>query len=170
MDFFNFDLSTWSLTAVLEVIVVILSIAGQEYISRRNRKGFAFWLVGNLCGIAMFVLMGHPAMAALYSYYFVKCVQGLRHWSKLDEIDAAQAIEMLALKSGAAANAQGSDSESAEDAAAKVATAEMRQRVADLAYARLRGSVVIGQVGVRANEPELDSDKLAKSGGAAVPA
>jgi len=66
-------------------VILVLSVVGQEFISRRNRHGFYAWLVSNVCGVAVFMLTGRLLMVALYCYFIVKCVQGLHNWKRLEE-------------------------------------------------------------------------------------
>ncbi|BAP87609.1 uncharacterized protein E1O_04780 [Burkholderiales bacterium GJ-E10] len=72
-----------ALTA-MNAAFTILSVAGNEFIKRRNRRGYWFWLAGNAIGLAMFALQRQWITAALYVYFAASCLQGLRHWGRLE--------------------------------------------------------------------------------------
>lgn len=84
-----FAVSTLNL---LEAVFVILSIIGQEFIVRRDRRCFQFWIVGNIVGIVLNAVIGHWMSCVLYAYFTVKSVQGNANW---------QALERAALSSTA---------------------------------------------------------------------
>ena len=68
----------------LSLAFTTLSVVGNEFIKRRNRGGYWFWLVGNGLGLAMFALLGQWITVALYVYFTASCVQGLVHWRRLE--------------------------------------------------------------------------------------
>ena len=78
------DMST--IITTLDVAFTALSIVGNEFIKRRNRHGYWFWLVGNSLGLTAFVLQRQWITALLYVYFTVSCVQGLRHWARAEVV------------------------------------------------------------------------------------
>ena len=78
------DVST--IITALDVAFTALSIVGNEFIKRRNRRGYWFWLIGNSLGLTAFVLQHQWITALLYVYFTVSCVQGLRHWARAEVV------------------------------------------------------------------------------------
>jgi nicotinamide mononucleotide transporter len=77
---------TLTFLGVLNAAFTALSIVGNEFIKRRNRRGYWFWLVGNALGLTLFVVQRQWITAALYVYFTVSCVQGLRFWTKVEAV------------------------------------------------------------------------------------
>lgn len=75
-----------SIITALDIAFTTLSIVGNEFIKRRNRRGYWFWLVGNSLGLALFVMQHQWITALLYVYFTVSCVQGLRHWARAEVV------------------------------------------------------------------------------------
>ncbi len=71
---------------MLNIAFTSLSILGNEFIKRRNHRGYWFWLLGNSVGIAMFALQQQWLLVMLYGYFAVSCVQGLVNWTHLDKL------------------------------------------------------------------------------------
>jgi len=69
----------------LNVALTGLSIVGNAFIKRRNRRGYWFWLLGNALGLTMFMLLGQWITVALYGDFTASCVQGLAHWGRLEQ-------------------------------------------------------------------------------------
>ncbi|MEJ8837690.1 nicotinamide mononucleotide transporter [Ramlibacter sp. AN1133] len=80
---------TW--VDVGELLFVLMSIIGQEYIARRNKAGFGFWLVGNVVAVFVFGSSGRLVSACLYAYFAFKSFAGLRHWGRLDALERSEA-------------------------------------------------------------------------------
>lgn len=81
------DFNSWmdiSLVNLLDGVFVVLSIIGQEFISRRKSKGFYFWIASNICGLVLFAIGNRPLMMLLYVYFLVRCIQGLATWRHLE--------------------------------------------------------------------------------------
>jgi nicotinamide riboside transporter PnuC len=74
-----------TIITTLDVAFTTLSTVGNEFIKRRNRRGYWFWLVGNSLGLTAFI-MQHQCTALLYVYFTVSCVQGLRHWARAEAV------------------------------------------------------------------------------------
>lgn len=70
----------------LNIAFTALSIVGNEFIKRRNRQGYWFWLIGNSVGIAMFAMQQQWLLVMLYGYFAVSCIQGLVNWNRLDRL------------------------------------------------------------------------------------
>ena len=73
------------------MVFTMLSIVGNEYIKRRNKQGYWFWLVANVIGIIMFAGQKQWWLVLLYGYYGISCVQGIRHWARLEKTSQATA-------------------------------------------------------------------------------
>ena len=69
---------------VLNIAFTSLSIVGNEFIKRRNRDGYWFWLVGNGIGGVMFAMQQQWLLVMLYGYFAISCVQGLVNWNRLE--------------------------------------------------------------------------------------
>ena len=69
--------------SVLNIAFTSLSILGNEFIKRRNSRGYWFWLIGNGIGVAMFAMQQQWLLVTLYGYFAVSCVQGLVNWNRL---------------------------------------------------------------------------------------
>lgn len=82
---------------VLNISFTAFSVVGNEFIKRRNRHGYWFWLVGNSLGLMTFALLGQWITAALYIYFTTSCVQGLVHWGRLDQqaVKVTEATEQM---------------------------------------------------------------------------
>ncbi|MEO8136732.1 MAG: nicotinamide mononucleotide transporter [Betaproteobacteria bacterium] len=85
-------------TNVLEALFVTFSIIGQEFIVRRDRRGFRFFIVGNVIAIVMFLALGRWMSCVLYVYFIVKSVQGSANWRNLEQ----QASQVISHASGGA--------------------------------------------------------------------
>lgn len=70
---------------LLEAAFVILSIIGNEFIVRRDRRGFHFWLAGNVIAVVMSISLGRWMSAMLYAYFIVKTIQGSARWRELEQ-------------------------------------------------------------------------------------
>ena len=69
---------------MMNIAFTSLSILGNEFIKRRNQRGYWFWLAGNGVGITMFAIQHNWLLVALYGYFAISCVQGLAHWNRLE--------------------------------------------------------------------------------------
>lgn len=70
--------------SVLNIAFTSLSILGNEFIKRRNSRGYWFWLIGNGIGVAMFAMHQQWLLVMLYGYFAISCMQGLVNWNRLD--------------------------------------------------------------------------------------
>lgn len=143
MDLVNLVTPYLSLANALEAALLVLSVAGQEFISKRNSRGFNFWMAGNVCAIVLFSLTGRPMMVLLYVYFFVKCVQGLRNWRRLEAGERTN--EERAREASAKAQAEEAALEVDPEQAFR---SEMGERVAGIAYAQLLDAQIIGHIGL----------------------
>ena len=73
-----------TIITTLNVAFTTFSIVGNEFIKRRDRRGYWFWLVGNSLGLTAFIMQHQWITALLYVYFTVSCVQGLRHWARAE--------------------------------------------------------------------------------------
>lgn len=69
---------------MLNIAFTSLSIVGNEFIKRRDSRGYWFWLIGNGIGVAMFAVQQQWLLVTLYSYFAISCVQGLANWNRMD--------------------------------------------------------------------------------------
>lgn len=137
MDIVNLVTPYLTVLNFLEAMLLVLSVVGQEFISKRNRRGFLFWTAGNLCAIALFFLSARPLMVILYIYFSVKCIQGLHNWRRLEEGEA-RANEEIQMKESAD-DIIGADMD-------QLLRSEMGERVAGIAYAQLLGTEIVGHI------------------------
>lgn len=77
---------------LVELIYVALSIVGQEFIARRDRRGFYAWGVSNIFGAIMFIALQRWMALVLAIYFCTKNVQGLRTWKRLEEAGASASL------------------------------------------------------------------------------
>jgi nicotinamide mononucleotide transporter len=68
----------------LNIAFVLLSVIGNEFIRRRDRRGYWLWLPANLLGLLFFISSAEWWTALLYLYFSVACVLALRHWKRLE--------------------------------------------------------------------------------------
>lgn len=73
-----------TVTTALDVAFTALSVVGNEFIKRRDRRGYWFWLCGNVLGLALFLLQRQWITATLYVYFTISCIQGLARWRQLE--------------------------------------------------------------------------------------
>ena len=121
----------------LEMALIVLSIAGQELITKRNKNGFYFWIVANSCGMVLFYSDDRGLMILLYAYYFLKCVQGMLNWKRLDAKENETSAEIIRLRSRIAELDQTVDFESSDEIESRNV---LKKIVSDLAYAQLLSS------------------------------
>ena len=81
---------TFTQANLLEFFFVGLSVIGQEFIVRRNRRGFFFFIAGNLVAVVMFSIMGRWMSVLLYLYFIAKSMQAIRHWRVLEDEDEGE--------------------------------------------------------------------------------
>lgn len=67
-----------------EVFFVLMSMLGQHFNSRREIRGFYFWVAANLSALVLFASLGRWLTCALQGYFLYKSVQGIRAWSELE--------------------------------------------------------------------------------------
>ena len=78
----------WWVMHALNIAFVLLSVLGNEFIRRRDRRGWWLWLPGNLIAIAFFALQREWWTTALYAYFSCAAVLAIRDWRRKDSRDA----------------------------------------------------------------------------------
>lgn len=82
---------------VAEMYFVLMSVIGQHFISHRQRKGFYFWLAGNVVAVVIWTMSQRYPTALLYCYFTYKCLTGVRNWGELDaRSDGARRVPIAA--------------------------------------------------------------------------
>ncbi len=74
-----------------ELAFALLSVLGQHFNSNRDKRGFVFWVVGNLLACAMFGYQGRWVMAALYAYFLLQSVRGFALWARHERVERSRA-------------------------------------------------------------------------------
>ena len=69
-----------SLTTTLNIAFVALAIVGNEFIRRRDARGWYFWIASNTLAILYFCAVREDWTLALFAYYLVASFLGLRRW------------------------------------------------------------------------------------------
>ncbi len=82
--------ATLSTLTVLNIAFVLLAIAGNEFIRRRDARGWRFWIPANALAVLYFALLNEWWTLALFAYYFVTSIMGLVHWRRAERRTAAQ--------------------------------------------------------------------------------
>lgn len=80
----SFDHLSW--------ILVILSLAGNVYVIKKNVLGQWLWAISNLGWIGFDIYKGAPSQAFLFAVYLGMCVWGIIAWTK----DSKKAAEQKA--------------------------------------------------------------------------
>lgn len=72
---------------VVEAFYVLLSIVGQEFVSRRDWRGFYAWMASNVFAAWLFCSSERWLALLLSVYFFYKSFVGLRTWRHLERIE-----------------------------------------------------------------------------------
>lgn len=70
---------------VLNLTFVLLSIVGNEFVRRRDRRGWWIWLPGNLIATLFFSLQREWWTALLYAYFCCTSWLALQDWRRLEQ-------------------------------------------------------------------------------------
>lgn len=73
---------------VLQAVIIITGIAGQLLVARRNKWGFALWIVGNLALSIVFYQNQKFGLIALHAGYSFIQIYSFINWSKMEKQDA----------------------------------------------------------------------------------
>lgn len=82
---------------VMEFFFVSMSVVGQSYISKRDIKGFYFWVAGNLVALVVFATIQRWMTFCLYGYFTWMSMRGIKTWRQLDQEKHVQLQEELTL-------------------------------------------------------------------------
>lgn len=75
-----------------ELLYVALSVVGQEFIAKRDWRGFYAWMVSNVCAAVVFIDAQRWMAVLLTGYFLWKSIVGLRTWKRLDESAAGRSL------------------------------------------------------------------------------
>lgn len=75
---------------LLNVTFVLLAIAGNEFIRRRDARGWRFWIPANALAVLYFAVLHEWWTLALFAYYLLTSIMGLIHWRTTERRAAAQ--------------------------------------------------------------------------------
>ena len=64
----------------IEFIIIVAGLAGQALVTRQNRWGFVFWIVGNIALSWVFFGSGKFALIALHAVYSALQLWGFLTW------------------------------------------------------------------------------------------
>lgn len=73
---------------MLEVVFVGLSVIGQHFIAKRDKRGFYFWLVANGLAIVLFLALERYPTVMLYCYFLYSSFAGLVRWTVAEDDEA----------------------------------------------------------------------------------
>lgn len=79
-----------SVLTLLNIAFVLLAIMGNEFIRRRDARGWQFWVPANVLAVLYFAMLHEWWTLALFAYYFVTSIMGLVHWRRDERIASAQ--------------------------------------------------------------------------------
>lgn len=68
-----------------QTFICITGLAGHLLISRQDRRGYWFWIAGNLAIIKLSLGDGHYGMVGLFVVYTLISLNALRVWKKKEE-------------------------------------------------------------------------------------
>ena len=77
----------WWVMHALNISFVLLSVLGNEFIRRRDRRGWWLWLPGNVVAVAFFALQREWWTTALYVYFSCAAVLAIRDWRRKESRD-----------------------------------------------------------------------------------
>lgn len=89
MSFLHIPVVLNTLT-LLNVAFVLLAVAGNEFIRRRNARGWQLWIPANILAVLYFALLHEWWTLALFVYYFVTSIMGFVHWRRAEHLAKAQ--------------------------------------------------------------------------------
>lgn len=73
-----------SAITLLNIAFVLLAIVGNEFIRRRDARGWQFWIPANALAVLYFALLREWWTLALFAYYFLTSILGLIHWRRTE--------------------------------------------------------------------------------------
>ena len=66
----------------LNILFVLLAIVGNEFIRRRDRRGWFLWLPSNVIALVFFSLQRQWWTVALYAYFTVAALLAIGEWRR----------------------------------------------------------------------------------------
>lgn len=72
-------------------ILVILSLAGNIFVIKKNVVGQWLWAISNLGWIAFDISLGAYSQACLFTVYFGMCVWGIIVWTRDAQLKTVEA-------------------------------------------------------------------------------
>lgn len=71
-----------------QTFICITGLAGHLLIARQDRRGYWFWIAGNMAIIKLSLGDGHYGMVGLFVLYTLISLNALRSWKKKEKDDA----------------------------------------------------------------------------------
>jgi nicotinamide mononucleotide transporter len=93
-------LAMLSTLTLLNIAFVLLAIAGNEFIRRRDARGWRFWIPANILAVLYFGLLHEWWTLALFGYYLISSILGLVHWRRNEKQDRLNEILLQAFDAG----------------------------------------------------------------------
>ena len=81
-----------STLTLLNIAFVLLAITGNEFIRRRDTRGWQLWIPANALAVLYFAILHEWWTLALFGYYFITSILGLVHWRRTERRFAAQRL------------------------------------------------------------------------------
>ena len=73
-----------TLLDVIQILSVMLGLAGNVLVNRRNANGFKLWILSNLLAICVMAIAHLWWMMIMFAAYLVLAVEGFRKWKYND--------------------------------------------------------------------------------------
>jgi nicotinamide riboside transporter PnuC len=70
-----------------QAFICITGLIGHLLIARQDKRGYWFWLLGNIAIIKISLIDGRYGMAVLFLVYTFISLQALRMWAKKEEVE-----------------------------------------------------------------------------------
>ena len=93
-------LAMLSTLTLLNIAFVLLAIAGNEFIRRRDARGWRFWIPANILAVLYFAMLHEWWTLALFGYYLISSILGLDHWRRNEKQDRLNEILLQAFDAG----------------------------------------------------------------------
>ena len=67
---------------ILEIVIIVTGLAGQLLVARKNKWGFALWIVGNFALSAVFLQTCKYGLIGLHLVYTTMQAWGFLRWHR----------------------------------------------------------------------------------------
>jgi len=68
----------------LEGFFLLMVVVGQHYVSKRDKRGFYFWMLSNFIAVFVMAALQRWIMVTLYVYLFYASFAGVVRWSVME--------------------------------------------------------------------------------------